>query len=175
MFWTFRLNGAGKITTFKCITQELFQNNGDIIFDGVNLKNNFKFIINKFGYCLQYDAIFEYLTVYENLEFYSQLKGVKEECMDALIKEMRLQEFTNKISGRLSGGNKRKLSVAISMLCNPLLILLDEPSTGMDPEARRFMWSVIHKMSKKGKQSSVIMTTHSMDEAETFCKRMAIM
>ena len=68
------------------------------------------------GYCPQYDAIFEYLTVYENLEFYSQLKGVKEECMDALIKEMRLQEFTNKISGRLSGGNKRKLSVAISML-----------------------------------------------------------
>ena len=61
------------------------------------------------------------------------------------------------------------------MLCNPLLILLDEPSTGMDPEERRFMWSVIHKMSKKGKQSSVIMTTHSMDEAETLCKRMAIM
>ena len=90
------LNGAGKTTTFKCITQELYQNNGDIIFDGVNLKNNFKFIINKLGYCPQYDAIFEYLTVYENLEFYSQLKGVKEECMDALIKEMRLQEFTNK-------------------------------------------------------------------------------
>ena len=91
-------------------------------------KNNFKFIINKLGYCHQYDAIFEYLTVYENLEFYSQLKGVKEECMDALInaliKEMRLQEFTNKISGRLSVGNKRKLSVAISMLCNPLLIFI---------------------------------------------------
>ena len=173
------LNGAGKTTTFKCITQELYQNNGEIIFDGVNLKNNFKFIINKFGYCPQYDAIFEYLTVYENLEFYSKLKGVKEECMEslitALIKEMRLQEFTNKISGRLSGGNKRKLSVAIAMLCNPPIILLDEPSTGMDPEARRFMWSVIHKMSKKGKQSSVIMTTHSMDEAETLCKRMAIM
>ncbi len=173
------LNGAGKTTTFKCITQELYQNNGEIIFDGVNLKNNFKFIINKFGYCPQYDAIFEYLTVYENLEFYSKLKGVKEECMEslitALIKEMRLEEFTNKISGRLSGGNKRKLSVAIAMLCNPPVILLDEPSTGMDPEARRFMWSVIHKMSKKGKQSSVIMTTHSMDEAETLCKRMAIM
>jgi len=173
------LNGAGKTTTFKCITQELYPNNGEIIFNGVNLKNNFNYIINKFGYCPQYDAIFEYLTVYENLEFYSKLKGVKEECMDqlimALIKEMRLQEFTNKISGRLSGGNKRKLSVAVSMLCNPPVILLDEPSTGMDPEARRFMWSVIHKMSKKGKQSSVIMTTHSMDEAETLCKRMAIM
>ena len=88
---------------------------------------------------------------------------------------MALDEFTNKIAGRLSGGNKRKLAVAISMLCNPPIILLDEPSTGMDPEARRFMWSVIHKMSTKGRKSSVIMTTHSMDEAETLCKRMGIM
>ena len=79
------------------------------------------------------------------------------------------------MAGRLSGGNKRKLSVAISMLGNPPIILLDEPSTGMDPEARRFMWSVIHKMSTKGRKSSVIMTTHSMDEAETLCKRMGIM
>ena len=92
-----------------------------------------------------------------------------------MIKEMSLNEFTNKIAGRLSGGNKRKLSVAISMLGNPPIILLDEPSTGMDPEARRFMWSVIHKMSTKGRKSSVIMTTHSMDEAETLCKRMGIM
>ena len=70
---------------------------------------------------------------------------------------------------------KKKLAVAISMIGNPPIILLDEPSTGMDPEARRFMWSVIHKMSTKGKKSSVIMTTHSMDEAETLCKRMGIM
>jgi ATP-binding cassette subfamily A (ABC1) protein 3 len=79
------------------------------------------------------------------------------------------------MSGRLSGGNKRKLSVAISMICNPPIILLDEPSTGMDPEARRFMWSIIHKMSTMGRKSSIIMTTHSMDEAETLCKRMGIM
>jgi ATP-binding cassette subfamily A (ABC1) protein 3 len=65
--------------------------------------------------------------------------------------------------------------VAISFLCNPPIVLLDEPSTGMDPEARRFMWSVIHKISTKGKKASVIMTTHSMEEAETLCKRMAIM
>ena len=92
-----------------------------------------------------------------------------------MIREMSLDEFTNKISGKLSGGNKRKLAVAISMIGNPPIILLDEPSTGMDPEARRFMWSVIHKISTKGKKSSVIMTTHSMDEAETLCKRMGIM
>ena len=173
------LNGAGKTTTFKCITQEISQSNGEIIINGMNTQGNFGLIKSQFGYCPQYDAIFEYLSVYENLAFYAKIKGVRQECVHdlvtALISEMRLQEFTNKISGRLSGGNKRKLSVAISMLCNPPIILLDEPSTGMDPEARRFMWSVIHKMSTKGKKSSIIMTTHSMDEAETLCKRMAIM
>ena len=97
------------------------------------------------------------------------------ELVNAMIDEMALEEFPDKIAGKLSGGNKRKLSVAISLLCNPQIVLLDEPSTGMDPEARRFMWSVIHKISYKGQKSSVIMTTHSMDEAETLCKRMAIM
>jgi ATP-binding cassette subfamily A (ABC1) protein 3 len=119
------------------------------------------------------------MSVYENLSFYGKIKGIKPEYLHqvvmAMIEEMSLGEFTNKIAGRLSGGNKRKLSVAISFLCSPPIVLLDEPSTGMDPEARRFMWSVIHKISTKGKKASVIMTTHSMDEAETLCKRMAIM
>ena len=119
------------------------------------------------------------MTVYENLEFYARIKGIKKsnikQLVNAMIDEMALEEFPDKISGRLSGGNKRKLSVAISLLCNPQIVLLDEPSTGMDPEARRFMWSVIHKISYKGQKSSVIMTTHSMDEAETLCKRMGIM
>ena len=173
------LNGAGKTTTFKCITQELSQDNGTISINGKNIIGRFNELNELFGYCPQFDAIFEHLSVYENLEFYARIKGIKKESVNILvnsmIKEMSLNEFTNKISGRLSGGNKRKLSVAISMICNPPIILLDEPSTGMDPEARRFMWSVIHKMSTKGRKSSVIMTTHSMDEAETLCKRMGIM
>ena len=173
------LNGAGKTTTFKCITQEISPTNGEIFLNGKKTNDNFGEIKNKFGYCPQYDAIFEYMSVYENLEFYSKLKGVKQEFLESLINaviyEMRLEEFIKKMAGRLSGGNKRKLSVAISMICNPPIILLDEPSTGMDPEARRFMWSIIHKMSTMGRKSSVIMTTHSMDEAETLCKRMGIM
>ena len=173
------LNGAGKTTTFKCITQELSQSNGKIYINGKDMKNNFSELSSVFGYCPQFDAIFEYMSVYENLSFYGKIKGIKKEYLDdvvkAMIEEMSLSEFTNKIAGRLSGGNKRKLSVAISFLCSPPIVLLDEPSTGMDPEARRFMWSVIHKISTKGKKASVIMTTHSMDEAETLCKRMAIM
>ena len=173
------VNGAGKTTTFKCITNEHSRNNGNIFVDGKSINENFSKVSQMFGYCPQFDAIFEYMSVYENLEFYARIKGIKgdnlKKIIMAMIEEMSLGEFTNKISGRLSGGNKRKLSVAISMICNPPIILLDEPSTGMDPEARRFMWAVIHKISTKRKKSSVIMTTHAMDEAETLCKRMGIM
>ena len=173
------LNGAGKTSTFKCITQEFSPTNGTIYINGQDTYNNFDKFKMLIGYCPQYEAIFEYMTVYENLEFYARIKGVKKEYLEkivnAMIVEMALDEYTKKVSGKLSGGNKRKLSVAISLLCNPQIVLLDEPSTGMDPEARRFMWSIIHKTSKMGKKSSVIMTTHSMDEAETLCKRMGIM
>ena len=173
------INGAGKTTTFKCITQEHSATNGKIFINGVDISKRFSEISDMFGYCPQFDAIFEFMTVKENLEFYALIKGVKRNLLDkmikAMIEEMSLGEFVDKISGRLSGGNKRKLSVAISMICNPPIILLDEPSTGMDPEARRFMWAVIHKISARRKKSAVIMTTHSMDEAETLCKRMGIM
>ena len=88
---------------------------------------------------------------------------------------MDLTEYENVRANNLSGGNKRKLSVAIAMLGNPKVIFLDEPSTGMDPEARRFMWNVIDRVSTKTKKSSVVLTTHSMEEAEALCTRMAIM
>ena len=172
-------NGSGKTTTFKCITQEFAQDNGRIFINGEIISNNFSKLNDLFGYCPQSDAIFEYLTVYENLEFYAGIKGIKKNMIkilvDAMIKEMTLEEFRNKISGQLSGGNKRKLSVAISMLGNPPIILLDEPSSGMDPESRRFMWSIIHKISTKGKNSSIILTTNLMEEAEVLCRRIGIL
>ena len=124
-------------------------------------------------------VLFDFLTVYENLEFYGLIKGAKKEkikdIINSLIQEMNLLSFKNKIAGNLSGGNKRKLSVAIALICNPPIILLDEPSTGMDPEARRFMWGVIHRVSLNQKKSTIIMTTHSMEEAETLCKRIGIL
>ena len=173
------LNGAGKTTIFKAITEEHSPTHGSIWINGLNIVQNFDEVKLMFGYCPQFDAIFLYMTVYENLEFYSRIKGVAPEKLNevvtAMIESMTLTKYTNKVAGRLSGGNKRKLSVAISMICNPPIVLLDEPSTGMDPEARRFMWAVIHKLTSKSDSNSVIMTTHAMDEAETLCKRIGIM
>ena len=173
------VNGAGKTTTFKCLSKEILPTYGKIYIDNKEINEDFDKVRSLIGYCPQFDAIFESLTVYENLEFYGLIKGAKKDKIKsivyALMEEMSLFVFKDKVSGTLSGGNKRKLSVAIAMICNPPIILLDEPSTGMDPEARRFMWGVIHRISLNRKKSTIIMTTHSMEEAETLCKRIGIL
>ena len=173
------VNGAGKTTTFKCLSKEILPTYGKIYIDNKEINQDFDKVRSLMGYCPQFDAIFESLTVYENLEFYGLIKGAKKDkiksIVNALMEEMNLIVFKDKVSGSLSGGNKRKLSVAIALICNPPIILLDEPSTGMDPEARRFMWGVIHRLSLNQKKSTIIMTTHSMEEAETLCKRIGIM
>lgn len=113
------------------------------------------------------------------MEYYARLKGVIKDKRSLLvenaIQQMNLHEHRKKAAGSLSGGNKRKLSVAIAVLGNPPIILLDEPSAGMDPEARRFMWTVVAKISTQRKQSAVILTTHSMEEAEALSTKMGIM
>jgi ATP-binding cassette subfamily A (ABC1) protein 3 len=91
------------------------------------------------------------------------------------IKELDLSAYANVHAGKLSGGNKRKLSCAIALIGNPPIVLLDEPSTGVDPQAKRFMWTVISNISTLRKQSTVVLTTHSMEEAEALCPKMGIM
>ena len=173
------VNGAGKTTTFKCLANEIFPSHGKIYINKLDVTEHFNTIRNLIGYCPQSDAIFDYLTVFENLKFYGLIKGAKKKYLsliiNSLIDLMNLSEFTNIRSSNLSGGNKRKLSVAIALICNPPIILLDEPSTGMDPEARRYMWKVIHNISLYRKKSTIIMTTHSMEEAETLCEKIGIL
>jgi ABC-type multidrug transport system ATPase subunit len=130
------------------------------------------------GYCPQYNPIFESLTVQQNIDFFARIKGIPKYCRDSLIEnvvdKLGLQNHKDKASGTLSGGNKRKLSVAIAIVGNPPIILLDEPSAGMDPEARRFMWSVVANIASQ-KTSAVILTSHLMEEAEALCTKMGIM
>ena len=91
------------------------------------------------------------------------------------IIDMDLTDYEHIRANNLSGGNKRKLSVAIALLGNPPLVFLDEPSTGVDPQAKRFMWNIVSKISTLRKKSAVIITTHSMEEAEALCTKMGIM
>ena len=113
------------------------------------------------------------------MQFFARLKGIlsslRQSVINHILKEMNLEEQRDKQASSLSGGNKRKLQVAIAIIGNPPIILLDEPSAGMDPEARRFMWSVISKLSQKREKCAVILTTHSMEEAEALSTRMGIM
>jgi ATP-binding cassette subfamily A (ABC1) protein 3 len=118
------------------------------------------------------------LTVLEHLQIYADLKGItnlKDRLIHKAIKDMDLESYVDIRANNLSGGNKRKLSVAMAMLGNPPLVFLDEPSTGVDPQAKRFMWNIVSKISTLRKKSAVIITTHSMEEAEALCTKMGIM
>ena len=119
------------------------------------------------------------MTVEEHLWFYSRVKGIhhkrREQAIEKAISDLNLADHRNKPAGTLSGGNKRKLMVAMAIIGNPPIILLDEPSAGMDPAARRFMWLVVEKISQRDKRSAVIITSHSMEEAEALSTKLGIM
>lgn len=173
------VNGAGKSTTFKSLTRDIVPTSGEISIAGHDVLTEFEKARKLIGYCPQHDAIFDLMTVEEHLWFYARIKGIPQDrrqgIVEDAIKQLNLADHRSKPAGTLSGGNKRKLSVAMAIVGNPPIILLDEPSAGMDPEARRFMWSVVEKISQRDKKSAVILTTHSMEEAEALSTKMGIM
>eukprot|EP00826_Nyctotherus_ovalis_P045315 TRINITY_DN49_c0_g1_i2.p1 TRINITY_DN49_c0_g1~~TRINITY_DN49_c0_g1_i2.p1 ORF type:complete len:1624 (+),score=501.10 TRINITY_DN49_c0_g1_i2:541-5412(+) len=172
-------NGAGKTTTFKMLTRDTHPSQGEVFISGLGLEDNFANIRKTIGYGPQYESAYMSMTVKENLNFYAMLKGIPKHIrgrlISKLIVDMDLVEFENVLMGNLSGGNKRKTTVAIALLGNPPIVLLDEPSTGVDPQAKRFMWQIIQRISTTNKNTAVILTTHSMEEAEALCTKMAIM
>ncbi|CAI5727248.1 unnamed protein product [Peronospora destructor] len=130
------------------------------------------------GYCPQVDSLHDLLTVEEQLELYAQLKGIPSDrvkrAVDQKIEELDLVEYRTKLTQRLSGGNKRKVSAAIALIGSPRIIFLDEPSTGVDPSSRRKMWDVIASVCAT-KESCVVLITHSMEECEALCTRVGIL
>merc|ERR1719198_674499 len=130
------------------------------------------------GYCPQANALLDLLTVREHLELYGQVKGLSGQPLEAevldKIKTFDLTDFEHSRASQLSGGNMRKLSCALAMVGEPPIVFLDEPSAGMDPVARRHMWDVIQAIAGSRSGSAVILTTHSMDEADALCSRIAI-
>jgi ATP-binding cassette subfamily A (ABC1) protein 1 len=173
------INGAGKTTTMKMLTGDVLATSGTATLGGFDILTQQTEIRRQIGYCPQFDALFDLLTVREHLELFARIKGVPSHELNTVvlgkIKQLNLSAFENKLAGSLSGGNKRKLSVAIAMIGNPRIIFLDEPSTGMDPVSRRFMWDVIAGISTRRKTSTIVLTTHSMEESEALCSRVGIM
>lgn len=130
------------------------------------------------GYCPQPNLLFKNLSVEEHINYFAEIKGLPKAKRPQLISQainwLGLQAQRGKPVGTLSGGNQRKVCVANALVGNPPIILLDEPSAGMDPEARRFMWTVVARIAEN-KSSAVVLTTHSMDEAEALSTKMGIM
>lgn len=170
-------NGAGKTTLIKLITCTSKITSGQLRIFGKDVTGNERFIKSKIGVVPQDNNLDPDFTVEENLIVYSRYffikKDIAKEIINKLLTFVDLMDKRNTNVQDLSGGMKRRLIIARSLINDPELIILDEPTTGLDPQARRHIWEKIIELKKAGK--TVIITTHYMEEAETLCDRVYIM
>ncbi|XP_058851719.1 phospholipid-transporting ATPase ABCA3-like isoform X1 [Acipenser ruthenus] len=170
-------NGAGKTTTFKMLTGDETVTSGDAFIDGYSVLSDIKKVQQRIGYCPQFDALLDHMTGRETLRMYARLRGIPEKyvggCVENVLRALLLEPHADKLVRCYSGGNKRKLSAGMALIGGPPVIFLDEPSTGMDPVARRLLWDAVTRTRESGK--AVIITSHSMEECEALCTRLAIM
>jgi len=173
-------NGAGKTTCISMLTGMLGVTSGNAIVNGKSILTQMADIREDIGVCLQHDCIFPQLTVKEHIRFFARVKGLyetntyeeAESSVDSSIKDVALYEKRNTFSKDLSGGMKRKLSLAIAFCGNSKIVFLDEPTSGMDPFSRRFTWNVIRENRS---DRCIVLTTHFMDEADILGDRIAIL
>jgi ABC-type multidrug transport system ATPase subunit len=162
------------------LTGALAPSSGTAKLLGNDLSSNLNAVRDNLGICLQHDCLFPAMTVREHIQFFSRLKGLysqmsyaeAEEHIDQIIRDVALYEKRNTFSKNLSGGMKRKLSVAMAFCGGSKVVLLDEPTSGMDPFSRRFTWNVIRQYRQS---RCILLTTHFMDEADVLGDRIAIM
>uniref|UniRef100_A0A673N9R6 ATP-binding cassette sub-family A member 3-like n=1 Tax=Sinocyclocheilus rhinocerous TaxID=307959 RepID=A0A673N9R6_9TELE len=170
-------NGAGKTTTFKMLTGDESITSGDAFIDGYSILRDVKKVQQRIGYCPQFDALLDHMTGRETLSMYARLRGIPEKyvtaCVENVLRSLLLEPHADKLVRSYSGGNKRKLSAGMALIGGPPVIFLDEPSTGMDPVARRLLWDAITRTRESGK--AIIITSHSMEECEALCTRLAVM
>ena len=170
-------NGAGKTTTIRMLTGMLEIDGGEVHYDNENFMENFDQIRTKIGICAQQDILFEKLKVYEHLELIAKLRRIpKKEIPSAVnlaLKRLNLVDERNKYSEQLSGGNKRKLSLAMAVVGRTKVLFLDEPTSGMDPQNRRIMWYHLKQLKEQG--LTILLTTHHLDEADELADRVGIM
>ena len=159
-------SGAGKSTMIKTMLGMEKADSGTALVLNTQMPN--RNILGKIGYMAQSDALYDALTGLENLEFYGQMKGIAKKDLTLQIHHVArvvdLQDHLDKFVSGYSGGMKRRLSLAIALLGNPDLLILDEPTVGIDPSLRRKIWAELDNIRQEGR--SVFITTHVMDEAE---------
>ncbi|KAK3590748.1 hypothetical protein CHS0354_030988 [Potamilus streckersoni] len=169
-------NGAGKTTTMSMLTGFISPTSGTAIVNGYNIRTSISKVRENMGMCPQHNILFDSMTVEEHLKFFALLKGcswgdVNKE-VEKMLTVIGLQAKRDAQSHTLSGGQKRKLSVGISLIAGSKVIILDEPTSGMDPSARRQIWDILQQF-RQGR--TILFTTHSMDEADILSDRIAIM
>ncbi|XP_062564160.1 phospholipid-transporting ATPase ABCA3-like [Armigeres subalbatus] len=171
------VNGAGKTTTFKMMTGDENISSGDAWVSGINLRTHLTTVHKQIGYCPQFDALIDDITGRETLKIFALLRGIPKDEISSvsnkLAEDLNFKKHFDKRTKQYSGGNKRKLSTALALLGNPTVVYLDEPTTGMDPGAKRQLWDVICRERNAGK--SIVLTSHSMEECEALCTKLAIM
>ena len=174
LFALLGVNGAGKTTTIKMLSGLILPTSGDITIESMNMNKDMFKIKEILNVSPQETAIAPNLTVKENLEFMAGVYQInnKSEKIDELVKQFKLDEVLNKKAKTLSGGWQRKVSIAISLINDPKILFLDEPTLGLDVIARKELWKVIEGL--KGKKT-IILTTHYMEEAEALSDRIGIM
>jgi len=171
-------NGAGKSTTFNILTAAIAKSRGSVKLLKQEINKDMPEVFENVGICPQFNGLWEYLTVKEHLMLFGYLKGIQGSNLNQVINYyldiLQLREYVNKQAGKLSGGNKRKLCVANAFIGSAYLLFLDEPSTGVDPLARRYLWNSIQQVLTM-RQASVVLTTHSMYEAESLSHKIGIL
>ena len=171
------VNGAGKTSTFRMLTGELGMGAGSAVVNGHDVATRLRQARRSMGYCPQYDGLVVELTGRETIRMFCMLRGIPADHREAevsrLLTMFDLDDHSDRLAGTYSGGNKRKLSTAIAMVGDPDVVFLDEPTTGMDPGARRFLWRALTAAVAQGK--TIVLTSHSMEECEALCNRVGIM
>ncbi|MBZ3879692.1 ATP-binding cassette sub-family A member 3, partial [Sciurus carolinensis] len=171
------INGAGKTSVFKMLTGQKSITSGNAFVRGLSISSDLGKVRQWIGYCPQFDALLSFMTGRETLVMYARIRGIPERhirsCVEQILEDLVMFMYADKLVKTYSGGNKRKLSTAIALIGDPAVIFLDEPSTGMDPVARRLLWDTVARARESGK--AIVITSPGMEECEALCTRLAIM
>lgn len=165
-------NGAGKTTTLEMIEGLRPIDSGKVTVDGVDVAQDPYKVKERIGVQLQSAAFFDNLTLVELLKLFGDLYHESVHPMH-LLREVNLEDKAKSKAKSLSGGQRQRFSIATTLVNQPVIIFLDEPTTGLDPQARRNLWELVKQIKEKG--TTVVITTHYMEEAEVLCDRIAIM